>query len=373
MSTLAQELVDHLIDLYRDTDGPIGMQKRGLVSKRWLPRSRYHLFSRVSLHEANLPTFVDLVRTSLLPTLSFIQQLQVHLSRGPPSPPLDRTLLENIHSCPNLTHIEFTDASDSGPLDSYQSLYIHLRSWGHNSASLTDFTWTLDMRKIIPLCDLVDMVSCLASLTTLRISARNSIITADAYIPPPEPSHRLQKVSLQIIDGGEAIFSWLPSLPVLKSLGFYGRLGDVPEAGLMQEYFRRAGSNLESLFLHIAATWAVAKPVYIQIFDYTTQLRDLTFHCSDYADLLEILSRLHASDWCTITVIAHFHTSWQELDAGLLDAALAASRFATLQKFSIKGVSGRTLITKEARCSMPLANARGILGELDERRNFHAV
>jgi len=72
MPDFAQELIDQVVDHWCLED-PKGMKPCGLVSKRWLPRSRYHLFSSVLLDAQNLHSFVALVDTSSLPILEFVR------------------------------------------------------------------------------------------------------------------------------------------------------------------------------------------------------------------------------------------------------------------------------------------------------------
>ncbi|KAJ7312666.1 hypothetical protein DFH08DRAFT_821829 [Mycena albidolilacea] len=198
------------------------------------------------------------------------------------------------------------------------------------------------MSKRIPLRDLIDMVSCLPSLLSLRILARQSVVTGDAPISSPLP-FRLREVSLDVRQGGNAFLSWLHLLP-LKSLRFSGRVSEGPHGGAMEEYFRHAGDDLESLYLHIPLRWEATKPFYLQILPHTSKLRDLTFDCDLFPDLPEIISVLPASSLTSVTVIGSFlaGTSSQELDTGSLDAVLAGSQFATLRKFSVIGISGRS-------------------------------
>ncbi|KAJ7118036.1 hypothetical protein C8R43DRAFT_1153822, partial [Mycena crocata] len=76
MHAFAQELVDHVIDCCHSRE-PGLMKSCGLVSERWVFRSRYHLFSDVSLKPANLPSFVDLVEGPSLPLHCFIRRLEL--------------------------------------------------------------------------------------------------------------------------------------------------------------------------------------------------------------------------------------------------------------------------------------------------------
>ena len=50
--SVPQELIDTIIDHLHDD--PPSLLACGLATKKWLPSSRYHLFSRVALHEGNV-------------------------------------------------------------------------------------------------------------------------------------------------------------------------------------------------------------------------------------------------------------------------------------------------------------------------------
>jgi hypothetical protein len=96
MDDLAQELIDQIIDcwnLEKDAMGPCG-----LVGKIWLPRSRYHLFSRVSVNPRNLQSFVDVVESSSSPILTFIQHYGATLGWWSTKSRL-KTVVQPIYGC----------------------------------------------------------------------------------------------------------------------------------------------------------------------------------------------------------------------------------------------------------------------------------
>ncbi|KAJ7621809.1 hypothetical protein B0H17DRAFT_1219303 [Mycena rosella] len=136
MDELAQELVDHIIDDYYALADRTerAMESCGLVSKRWLRRSRYHLFSRVTLSTGNLRTFVDLIEMSPLELLPLIRQLKFEYVGSV----LDDTLLARLHRCSNLTSIEiYIFGGTAGTVEAWlDSQQTHLRSWSRNSGSL---------------------------------------------------------------------------------------------------------------------------------------------------------------------------------------------------------------------------------------------
>ncbi|KAJ7861062.1 hypothetical protein B0H13DRAFT_1639187 [Mycena leptocephala] len=92
MDGLAQELIDQIIDCCNLAEKD-AMGACGLVCKLWLPRSRYHLFSRVSVNTDNLHSFVDVLESSSSPILTFIQPSHSNTAfsiRTPPSMPESR-------------------------------------------------------------------------------------------------------------------------------------------------------------------------------------------------------------------------------------------------------------------------------------------
>ncbi|KAJ6605332.1 hypothetical protein DFH09DRAFT_1017893 [Mycena vulgaris] len=65
MQRFPQELVDTIVD--DASEDLYAMKTCGLICKSWLPRSRFHLFSRVVIDADNLPELINILDTSPLP------------------------------------------------------------------------------------------------------------------------------------------------------------------------------------------------------------------------------------------------------------------------------------------------------------------
>ncbi|KAF8189183.1 hypothetical protein K438DRAFT_2145134 [Mycena galopus ATCC 62051] len=183
MRPFAQELVEQVIDCSTDSNA---IKALGLVCKTWLPRTRYRLFSKVSLSHDNLSSFVDLVEASPLSLLSCIYNLTLCYNGAPP----DTELLGRIRSCPNLRSIsiqirgsfeENQDAPDW--LDSEESFLVHIHAWGRISSSISTLNLEVQGVDDIQLQTIVDII---------RLSMHDDdetweFMNADMGIPPSFP------------------------------------------------------------------------------------------------------------------------------------------------------------------------------------------
>ncbi|KAJ7474045.1 hypothetical protein FB451DRAFT_1247710, partial [Mycena latifolia] len=367
MDELAQELVDRVIDdYYTLADNAMeAMGSCGHVCKRWLPRSRYYVFSNVMIGAKNLRTFIDVVAGSSLPILSFIRHLELQYDGNS----LDTLLLARLHQCPNLGSIDIliTGGSDSAVvawLDSREALHTHLQSWSENSISLSRLDVNFSLRKMLELSlgTIINVISCVPTIETLGL---RNIYGLSEYAPAQlsfAPS-RLAHLDLQVYQRGSVFFSWLlslPVLPILKSVTFVGHVEthDIPT---IVAYFQRAGDKLESLALtdFSASPDTLALPRGIT--KYTTNLRNLTFIAEIPVEILDTLHFLPASRYWE-AIDARLVLQLDDIPWGILDAVLADPRFRTLQQFRIiSAVDHVPVLTSETKLLMPLANARGIL------------
>jgi hypothetical protein len=258
MDDLAPELLDKIIDVWvlADTHGN-AMKSCALVCRRWLPRSRWHLFSKVSLTATTLASFVDLVESSSFPILSCIQHLELEHTSSVP----DTKLLARLHNCPNLTHIGLyvTTAAAAVWLASHDALHSHLRAWGHHS--LTSIS-RLDLRfgsiNEITLATIIEVLSCVPRIETLgiygmcRLGKDSGSGVRGGFVPS-----RLAHLDLRGLHRSSLFFSWLLSLPVLPKLTSLAFVGSVSSDDLttIEEYFRRAGDGLESLDMETRGGW----------------------------------------------------------------------------------------------------------------------
>ncbi|KAJ7861051.1 hypothetical protein B0H13DRAFT_2073157, partial [Mycena leptocephala] len=289
MDDLAQELIDQIIDCWnlaeKDAMGPCG-----LVCKIWLPRSRYHLFSRVSVNTRNLQSFVDVVESSSSPILTFIQHLKFEYGI------LDTEALARLHPCPNLAsiHIAWGPYKEGTWPDAYTALKTNLRSWNDEcSSSLSRLVLTdvAGLSPFLPLPMATEVISCVPGIATLEIRRINIVrggITET--FPPPPPLSRLEDLLLVPFEGCILFFSWLCALPIpptLRSLEIstfiedgYGE-GEGADEGedeskALAAYFRQAGTGLQTLNINLLSGHLFPE-FERRILQYTPNLRYLQF------------------------------------------------------------------------------------------------
>ncbi|KAJ7038993.1 hypothetical protein C8F04DRAFT_1088166 [Mycena alexandri] len=81
MSTLPGELVDAIID-WTNLESPPSLAAYALVSKQWLPRSRYHYFASINLTRDRstdtVKTFLYLIASPLVTFISSVREVQLH-------------------------------------------------------------------------------------------------------------------------------------------------------------------------------------------------------------------------------------------------------------------------------------------------------
>ncbi|KAJ6531662.1 hypothetical protein DFH09DRAFT_1370479 [Mycena vulgaris] len=373
---LPQELVDKVIDdtWHTGSDGVDGAMKAcGLVCKSRLHRSRFHLFSRVAIDADNLPLFIDIVDTSLLPILSFIRDLQLRFRAS--RPPLDDVLLTRMHRCPNLTRIEAKIVTcESGERVLLQelppSLHTHLPFWSSAAPSFS----RLDLRvqelpSRLHLSEIFDIASRIPSLGSLGIYAYHSSIVDDSATTSCSLPLRLHTLNIDVVYGVGTLIQRLlsgPTLPTFKSLALTDRIQG-PGADF-EPFLQRAGGELEYVSLRFYV-WEIAQLGRALV--HTPKLRNLELLITSRSLPPDILSVLPPCEWETISFVVsrtkrhllmkrHLLSVW-----GAIDQALADPRFRTLRRFRFSRekniVNTTSLITPETKLLMPLSNARGIL------------
>ncbi|KAJ6553486.1 hypothetical protein DFH09DRAFT_1318874 [Mycena vulgaris] len=85
MQEFPQELVDLIIDDVAGTPNTPDIRTCGGVCRQWLPRSRMHLFSALTLSNADpaaIQAFLNIVDASSFQILSLVQSLEIDLANG---------------------------------------------------------------------------------------------------------------------------------------------------------------------------------------------------------------------------------------------------------------------------------------------------
>jgi hypothetical protein len=119
MDNLAQEVVDELIDALHGIDAE-SMKACGLVCTRWVDRSRYHLFSRVSISAKMIFSFFELVDASPVPILTSLAYDGNRQWLGN---------LERLHRCMNIRALELDAVAGVHDLEPLRS---HILSWAQH-------------------------------------------------------------------------------------------------------------------------------------------------------------------------------------------------------------------------------------------------
>ncbi|KAJ6459648.1 hypothetical protein C8R45DRAFT_1030620 [Mycena sanguinolenta] len=371
MRDFAQELVDYVIEFWvrADLDDAEPMKVCGLVCKRWLPRSRCHLFSRVTLGAPNLRSFVDIIDSTSLPILSYIQHLTFRFA----GKPLEPALLGRIHDCLNLTGIEIwisemaLNRADNEQF--YTVLQAHLPLLASTSPSLSRFDFRLPHKPTsgLPVGSIVDIIGCVPSVEFVTVHGVYSYIIPDSQLARRESSPHLRPLQMHTLEirsyqGVQLLTTSLLSrhvLPNLRSLTLRAGLDPI------EDFIQRVGGQLESLTLSfLEAPHSV--PTIGRFLRYTTKLRELQVFLLEASPILNILSVLPAYDWDKISFVLINKNPRTVIHWGGIDRALTDVRFHSLRRFLLHRITNiadpTPVMITETKESMPLANKRGILG-----------
>ncbi|KAJ7115324.1 hypothetical protein C8R44DRAFT_984062 [Mycena epipterygia] len=365
MQTLAQELVDKIIDNIGFFD-KAGVATCGLVCKRWLRRSRFHLFSSTVLSNSehtlyNIDAFLHLSNTSSHPLLSFAQALTLHFAGKPFD---DAHMATLVQSCPRLTTLRVIIVDMLGPEEAqqvYPSLKTHIPVLGINSTSLS----RLEVRYFadIPLSVLIDIISALPLLEFLLLnSLGHHIVPDDTPLPSCSLPH-LHTLQLLVATSARPFLNWIlsaPILPIIKSMKLCTPISSVDDP--IEEYLRRMGPEIQILWFTVWGNDAFER----RALQYSSGLRELTIRNSrSPSDIPTLLSIIVAPQLARLSIGVTFEDDEDQVVVvpwNLIDQALAEPTFRMLQGFYLVDRHDRYISsTPEAKSQMPLANARGIL------------
>ncbi|KAF8151976.1 hypothetical protein K438DRAFT_381107 [Mycena galopus ATCC 62051] len=164
MRDFAQELVDLVIDDVAVTSNFRDIGSCGAVCRRWLPRSRMHLFSQITLSissPATVQKLINLVDASPSTILRFVRTLDIHLKCRISEQHLAR--LEQCCSALRELRIRFT------PRIEFELIVRdYVLRFGGSCPALTRVE--LDIEVDIPLNLVVDLIAGLPGLMHLQLS-----------------------------------------------------------------------------------------------------------------------------------------------------------------------------------------------------------
>jgi hypothetical protein len=242
LDNLAQEVVDELIDALHGVD-PNSMKVCGLVCTRWLARSRYNLFSRVSISAKTILSFFELVDASPVPILTFVRHLCLVYDGNP------RWLrnLGRLHQCANIRALELDATATVHGLEPLRS---HILYWAQ-SGFVSELTLIGPTMKLPAVRDILSWVPSVKSLH-LRIARTMPFQPIPSLLLSlPLGLHTL---TLGPKYSGSDFLAWLLSFPVVPRLKSIQNLG-VAQAGHHQEtverYLVHAGGELQSLTFNL--------------------------------------------------------------------------------------------------------------------------
>ncbi|KAF7361690.1 hypothetical protein MVEN_00512500 [Mycena venus] len=349
----------------------------GLISRAWVPRSRFYLFANTNLSNDfesgadNINSFLRLVATSPLP-LSFIQSLDLDLLGGP----LNDKDMRRLLNLPMLTslRIRTPDDASSGLEEFYPDIKPHIPSLLVTNSPLLSGIH-LDLNTDLPLTFFVHFVTNLPLLKYLTVGRTNGesfdIVNPDSETVPPSGSfpQDLLVFDVNLSCGAGLLFAWLLSLPELPiprslALSLQPKDRDFPiEASLqpIEEYLRRAGSELESLSLSFSRTFLAT--LVTDESDYP--LCTLTFAPSQGALAVpEILSLLPSSRLSTLTIVLEEdeNVPWEAMDH-----ALSHRKFEPLERFALE--DSRAVLKAE----VSLLNEEARAGHASRQRGRRSI
>ncbi|KAJ7926515.1 hypothetical protein B0H13DRAFT_2653820 [Mycena leptocephala] len=388
MQNFAQELIDEIIDHTANMtlgataglcESPSGQTLAkvgalGLVCKQWWPRSRFHLFSYLTLNPKTIQSFFDLVDNSPCPILTFIETLDLQFDHNLAR--LDEGQLRRFgQSCGLKTlWIQVPRLEESDTIQFFSSLQFHAAVLGSAVPSISSFAMIFDK---ISLGIAISVISSFPSLEVLWLSGAEIDVTGGfPKLPPPPLSIHTLKFHVAG-PGADGFFNYLvslPSPPHLLKLEFDAHHAD-PD-GAVASYFRFAGGTIQHMQLDVPRLQQGTVSCAQVIIQHTPNLQRL-YLAGQVAPILDFMAAISSHK---LNVLRIYQIMLEDLDNIVenpwrdIDALLATVRFRTLRLFHahathIKLVRGLDpqqyhfdfTASSEVRDAMPLSTARGIL------------
>ncbi|KAJ7447583.1 hypothetical protein B0H11DRAFT_365902 [Mycena galericulata] len=360
MQGFPQELSDLVLDHVLSGDD---LRTCGLVCQRWLPRSRFHLFSTTRLDGFRLESFLDLDRVASIPLFPLIRQLTLHFYE---ELPFESEHMLKLRDCVNLICIRIYT-----PTQAYQNcpsfrwfLNTYIPLLGTRCVSLSRFDW-IPVYDTISVRTIADILTSLPALEAFQLNGPSTVTPEDVSSSHSFPE-RFHTLELMVKDGVDVLFHWflsLPALPLLSSLILSDDSG--PPGPSLTDYCQRAGTALESLYV-----WhAKSIPGSSVLLKHATHLRHLTLYGEPVGRVPTTISTVASSDLSTLHIHAsisydeHDFVDYSAVPYALIDKALSDR---SLERFSMQAYDYYrgayiSLLTSDAESLMPLAHARGIL------------
>ncbi|KAJ7764943.1 hypothetical protein B0H16DRAFT_1454736 [Mycena metata] len=355
MRDFAQELVDLVLD--NVAAGAANLKdigNCGSVCKRWLPPSRKHLFSHLTISNLGSPTpqsFLDLVDTSRAPVLSLVRTLHVCLSlEGPPIAEHHILRLK----CPSLVELRIDGLQTLERLQKLDFVHWVYTNIPRMSLSLTQLELILPTS--FPTDVLADLLSGLSLLSQLTIGSKGRKVRVRAFSS--------SGCSATHVPGS----TWL---------AIHSRSIDAPyEFAPLETYLHRFGPRIHSLTLAYSLvevewpwSWSLARTraLHARTLTCTPRLVNQMLFAMAPESIPDTLVSLPSPYLASLEVRIFLKAENPLLlapppDWAAIDALVVTSQFGSLQRLSfIDHFSKKSLITDEVRVLMPQANARGIL------------
>ncbi|KAJ7757506.1 hypothetical protein B0H16DRAFT_1885531, partial [Mycena metata] len=319
MREFPQDLVDLVLDRVADAcSDNTNLAACGGVCRRWMPRSRMYFFSRVHIplfraDPTTIQAFLDIVDTSLVDVLSFVQSLDLALieTEGPEPEyhdvtPADRlcqpllaTQIRRFGACPSLTRFELKLPGDIG---------LHTVS---------------------------NIVSALPLLTHLRIGGGDYTIVQSETPPVKDmfPPH-LRNLDLSVdARGASLFFGWLLSHSTPPTFTSLVLVGDAMGRSIapIESYLRSYGSTIEtSLFDYWADYYGRTETIKTIFLASTPRLLNLTlkYQCPKIIPTtLALIASVHLVDLhIEVRPPMYGRPDWPRIDEVL------AARFPSLKR-----------------------------------------
>ncbi|KAJ7160582.1 hypothetical protein C8R43DRAFT_341841 [Mycena crocata] len=367
MEDLSLELVDRIID---DLSSDFAAVKTcGLVCRRWLPRSRFHLFSEIKLQvgepssHMNQPpntmqSFWELLEASFFDILPCVRHLTLFYD-GESSLGNEDVLRFSLCFQLRALHIHLPQLlSSDGMEETLWTLQHQLEIVGPIFPSLSEFSLEFFHSSLNAL---LAILACVPTVEKLRLDGANITEPPDDTKSLPQLPAQLHTLDISVGQlGGEVFFAHLLSLPAQPPIRCL-RI-DNPGMNLLPgaptaEYLQRGGHALLSLEIYFWLDSGLEQ----RALQHCTSLRHLCIFSHIWTRsptyIVDVLSATVSEQLETIRIET---ANTDVFAAAAVDQALAHPRFRSLRSFSLFG-DDESSITDEVHAAMPLASARGIL------------